>query len=383
MKTTTTVTAVSTATHHLILLSLLLTGSADDQSESCSGTKTSYSTQSLGSCVTGAPDRQQTGYGLTEVGMKNMIAMAVNGVPAYGPMESDNLNAVEVTDSDKTGAAYWYGHASSNNAWHVHNPHMGKETVTSDDLLGYSLDGFPIYGVYDDATLLDDCNGITNADGSYQYHVRSLDQIDETLEYCNGDSPATNWNYILGCYTGSLANTAVYDSTSYTLPSDCVVESTTSAPTKSPTTSPTTSAPTTSPTKSPTTSPTTSAPTTSPTTSPTTTTTTEASCPTRPSPSRNGTRATGVVENDKCGKKKFWSHCRSSCDKCNKCTDSKQKLKMSTEVTITWEKDGETVTKTKTKFKCTKVAKADNADDICNEYNDVALSCPSTCGLCS
>ena len=44
------------------------------------------------------------------------------------------------------GARYWYGHAGANSAWHVHNPKMGKELESHETLLGYSLDGFPIYG---------------------------------------------------------------------------------------------------------------------------------------------------------------------------------------------------------------------------------------------
>mmetsp|Transcript_16509 Transcript_16509/g.37941 ORF Transcript_16509/g.37941 Transcript_16509/m.37941 type:complete len:154 (+) Transcript_16509:465-926(+) len=58
--------------------------------------------------------------GLTEIPIRGMIAMAVNGVPAYGPQEADGFNAVEVTQSTLVGAGFWYGHASPNNAWHVH-----------------------------------------------------------------------------------------------------------------------------------------------------------------------------------------------------------------------------------------------------------------------
>ena len=60
---------------------------------------------------------------------------------------------------------------ASNNDWHVHNPHLGKESPTSNDLLAYALDGFPIYGPLDDDSSLDACNGIT-VNGQYQYHVR-------------------------------------------------------------------------------------------------------------------------------------------------------------------------------------------------------------------
>ena len=131
----------------------------------------------------------------TEVPVRGMIAMATNGVPAYGPQESDNNNAVE-GNAGVQGARFWYGHTGADLAWHVHNPHMGEETVKSDQLLGYAMDGFPIYGPLDDNAVyqLDPCNGIYNSDGSYQYHVRAIDQVDANLEYCNGNSPETNWN---------------------------------------------------------------------------------------------------------------------------------------------------------------------------------------------
>mmetsp|Transcript_20346 Transcript_20346/g.56601 ORF Transcript_20346/g.56601 Transcript_20346/m.56601 type:complete len:429 (+) Transcript_20346:200-1486(+) len=414
------------STFHLMLLSLM-TRSAVAQTDNCSGVSLSYSTTSSDSCVdwsersvgdvlaypddfdgltsqvaiytcptsdkrviisNGVPDHTVTivntnnvlceynwaveiplnpvenEEGLREVPIRGMIAMAVNGVPAYGPQESDSLNAVEVSESTKSGAGFWYGHAGADNSWHVHNPNMGKETVTSDDFLGYSMDGFPIYGPLDDDTLLDACNGITNDDGSYQYHVRTFEQVDEDLDYCNGDSPATNWNYILGCYKGTPDDSKAYVSTTYTLPSDCVLESTTPSPTKSPTKKPTHS-----PTKNPTASPTGA--------------TSQSSCEDSPLSVSKYDTCDGVVEADKCGKKKFWSHCRASCDKCNKCVDSKQKLKMTSKVEITWvDSDGETVTKNKKKFKCTKVKKATNQEEICSEYTDVALSCPKACGVC-
>jgi len=173
----------------------------------------------------------------TEVPIRGMLAMALNGIPAYGPQESDSNNAVEGDDGVQ-GARFWYGHAGPNSAWHIHNPQMGEETVTATTLLGYAMDGFPIYGPLDDNSVsnLDPCNGIENSDGSYQYHVRAIDQVDGDLDYCNGSNPETNWNYILGCYSGTTAGSQVFDSTAYNLDTtDCVEEGT---PTASPTQSP-------------------------------------------------------------------------------------------------------------------------------------------------
>lgn len=192
----------------------------------------------------------------TEIAPRGIIAMALNGVPTYGPMESSDENAVETATGQVGGAGYWYGHADGQNRWHVHSPNMGEEFVSSTELLGYAMDGYPMYGPVDDDSVLDACNGVEDGNGNYQYHVRTLDQVDQSLEYCNGSSAETNWNYVLGCYTGSVDSSGVYDSSTYSLPSDCVEDD--GSPTASPTSSPTatsTSSPTVTSTSSPTASP--------------------------------------------------------------------------------------------------------------------------------
>eukprot|EP00551_Chaetoceros_affinis_P016219 CAMPEP_0203692314 /NCGR_PEP_ID=MMETSP0091-20130426/4489_1 /ASSEMBLY_ACC=CAM_ASM_001089 /TAXON_ID=426623 /ORGANISM="Chaetoceros affinis, Strain CCMP159" /LENGTH=391 /DNA_ID=CAMNT_0050563083 /DNA_START=137 /DNA_END=1309 /DNA_ORIENTATION=+ len=175
-----------------------------------------------------------------EIPVRGMIAMAVNGVPTYGAQESSSTNAVEPTDDDGAvqGANYWYGHSNGSGVWHVHNTYMGfGPTASSTDLLGYSMDGFKIYGPLDGTkedvdAVLDECNGV-EVDGVYQYHVRTLDQVDGDADYCfddANDSPVINWKYILGCYSGSIDDTEVFDSTTYVLDSDCVDDTSTSAP---------------------------------------------------------------------------------------------------------------------------------------------------------
>lgn len=48
----------------------------------------------------------------TEPPPRSIIAMAINGVPAYGPQEGGSTNAVEPSGgSSITDAQYWYGHA--------------------------------------------------------------------------------------------------------------------------------------------------------------------------------------------------------------------------------------------------------------------------------
>lgn len=182
----------------------------------------------------------------TEIPMRGIIAIALNGVPSYGAQESDSLNAVEGSAADQKKANFWYGHAGQGGIWHIHYPFMGKQTASSGDLLGYAMDGFPIYGPVSDSEVanLDGCNGRT-VSGNYQYHVLTLDQVDGNSEYCNGNSAETNWNYILGCYSGSVASTRVLDSTTYSLAADCSpddeapAQPTTSSPASSPDSSPT------------------------------------------------------------------------------------------------------------------------------------------------
>jgi arylsulfatase A-like enzyme len=124
---------------------------------------------------------------------------------------------------------------------------MGKEMVTSESFLGWALDGFEIWGPLSDEELeilklagkMDDCNGVLSDDGSYRYHVRTNDQVDGDGEYCNGDSPVINWNYILGCYSGDITETNVYNADAREVPEGCVEEDgTTDAPVEEPTEAP-------------------------------------------------------------------------------------------------------------------------------------------------
>lgn len=73
--------------------------------------------------------------------------------------------------------------------WHVHHPYLGfSAAASSDDLLGYAMDGFEIYGPIvgtkeEVDAVLDECNGMY-VNGVYRYHVRTTDQVDGDAEYC-------------------------------------------------------------------------------------------------------------------------------------------------------------------------------------------------------
>ena len=75
---------------------------------------------------------------LTEPASHGIVAMALNGIPAFGAQEASGDNAYEhAQDAFIVDAKYWYGHASPNNGWHYHTPHMGKEKIPAvTDMVG-------------------------------------------------------------------------------------------------------------------------------------------------------------------------------------------------------------------------------------------------------
>ena len=134
---------------------------------------------------------------ISETQHLGIIGIAVNGVPFYGAKEGTGDNAVE-TDDDGAIKVPWAGHASPENDWHYHNPRIpvggsGSDYYPSNDtLVGYALDGFKIYGPLDDDSVLDECNGWYIDDETYQYHLRTEEQIDDSADYCNSDG-SNNW----------------------------------------------------------------------------------------------------------------------------------------------------------------------------------------------
>lgn len=144
---------------------------------------------------------------VTPVPTRGPIAYATNGVMIFGPQEGNSANAVE--DTFFVPCA---GHGSPTGQWHYHHPDIACMGTTDNPslLVGYALDGFPIYGALSGSkaqadALLDECNG-RYVNGQYQYHVRSVDQVDESAPYANADG-SNNWNYVLGCYRGTPVNT--------------------------------------------------------------------------------------------------------------------------------------------------------------------------------
>jgi hypothetical protein len=97
--------------------------------------------------------------------LKGAIAVAVNGIPIFNPLNNRGEDANIIGELDQ-----WGGHSGRADDYHYHLPPLHLEsTVGSESPIAYALDGFPIYGETDEE--LDEYLGIQNEDGSYQYHT--------------------------------------------------------------------------------------------------------------------------------------------------------------------------------------------------------------------
>jgi len=97
--------------------------------------------------------------------MKGAIALAVNGVPIFNPLNNRGEDALAFGELDQ-----WGGHCGKADDYHYHIPPTHLESIVgSNQPIAYALDGFPIYGETTD--VLDEYLGKFNTDGSYQYHT--------------------------------------------------------------------------------------------------------------------------------------------------------------------------------------------------------------------
>jgi hypothetical protein len=124
------------------------------------------------------------------------VGIAVNGVAIEDALDGENRDAVahEVQDSCQ-------GHPQQGGRYHYHNiPSClyGSNSKRASRLVGYALDGYPIYGprgaggrLYSDADL-DACHGLTSWVTLRSKRVKIYHYV-ATLEY----------PYTLGCYHGT------------------------------------------------------------------------------------------------------------------------------------------------------------------------------------
>lgn len=115
------------------------------------------------------------------------IGVSLNGVPLYNQYAGPDQ---PLTDEFKSFDKYW-GHPTGNGNFHYHIEPLYLTTVTASKsaLLGFLLDGFPVYGPEEngtDVTGLDEYHGHTHItedypDGIYHYHITNTDP------YINGN----------------------------------------------------------------------------------------------------------------------------------------------------------------------------------------------------
>lgn len=97
--------------------------------------------------------------------LKGAIAVAVNGIPIFNPLNNRGEDANAIGELDQ-----WGGHCGRADDYHYHLPPVHLQaTVGEDNPIAYAVDGFPIYGQTIDQ--LDEFLGKFNEDGSYQYHT--------------------------------------------------------------------------------------------------------------------------------------------------------------------------------------------------------------------
>ena len=111
------------------------------------------------------------------------IGFALNGVPLFNQYAAGGV----ALGNEKMGFDQYYGHPQAQGGYHYHVEPLYITTVkaTKSSLVGFLLDGFPVYGPEENGALitnadLDSYHGHTGAtadypNGIYHYHVTSAD----------------------------------------------------------------------------------------------------------------------------------------------------------------------------------------------------------------
>ncbi len=103
--------------------------------------------------------------------LRGAIALAVNGIPIFNPLNNRGDDAYEFGELDEFG-----GHCGRADDYHYHIApvHLEKQ-LGKGAVLAYALDGYPIYGYEEPdgspVTGLDALNGHHDRDGNYHYHA--------------------------------------------------------------------------------------------------------------------------------------------------------------------------------------------------------------------
>ena len=112
--------------------------------------------------------------------LRGAIALAVNGVPIFNPLNNRGEDAFLIGELDEYG-----GHCGRADDYHYHLAPVHLEKQVGKGMpIAYALDGYPIYGYTEPdgspVKGLDRFNGHEDADGNYHYHAT------KTYPYLNG-----------------------------------------------------------------------------------------------------------------------------------------------------------------------------------------------------
>ena len=109
------------------------------------------------------------------------IGFALNGIPLYNQYAAGGV----ALGNEKKGFDQYYGHPQAQGGYHYHVEPLYLTTVkgTKSSLVGFLLDGFPVYGTEENGaavTGLDAYHGHISAtleypNGIYHYHFTSAD----------------------------------------------------------------------------------------------------------------------------------------------------------------------------------------------------------------
>ncbi|MCB9231975.1 MAG: YHYH protein [Bacteroidia bacterium] len=97
------------------------------------------------------------------------IALAVNGIPIFNPINASGLISKDIGELDDYG-----GHSGRGDDYHYHAAPLHLESTSGTMPIAWALDGFPVYGSKepDGSAMesLDAYHGHSDGEGGYHYH---------------------------------------------------------------------------------------------------------------------------------------------------------------------------------------------------------------------
>jgi hypothetical protein len=155
---------------------------------------------------------------LTAVPSGGAIGLALNGVVLYGSRDADSYNT-STNSNNATGDGNWHGdawynegttmdvsgggHSTAAGTYHYHaNPIVlyDDPATTHSPIVGYALDGFPIYGPFGYSSPLDPTSAVTRMVSSYQLRTITTRTILPDGSVSSPAGPNVSATFPLGMY---------------------------------------------------------------------------------------------------------------------------------------------------------------------------------------